>query len=228
MIIRAIKFFFIYCAFAALFSAKASIDSTKIVYLFCGHSNAKFFFDYKGADEFIETMEAMYCDYEFSTIRCVQLANRLDLMRYGKSKYDDFLTDIIAVKDSMIIGGLFLWFGFADALYEKDSKCVSENFNRIIADVKIICNNTTLPIFVNRYDINANDKYQTKYYKAVQRQISEIKGVYFFPIKDMPNCRYRPKDHHYDSLGHWILGRELCSIIKLYNLDFWYSEKKVR
>lgn len=203
-------------------------DSNTITYLFNGHSNMKYCLSTGGDTIFLESMSAFYPDKKFKILDGSHLSCPLSDMGNGGPYLDKFKQRISEAKDSTMIGGCFLMFGFLDGRTDVEAKSFLTNMVHFISEVRQSANNPELPIFVCRYEKNVTAteaQHYRMYWQIIDASINKLpellSHVYLFPLIEIPEKRFKINDHHNDPIGYKIIVQQWPSIIQIYNEDFW-------
>jgi hypothetical protein len=179
---------------------------------------------------FLKRIALFYPNYKFCAIKyghsCGQAAHIIN-----ESQHRGFIEKKIEVmKSRAIIGGLVLDYGFIEGQSEAAIKNLPNEIVKLASWFRSKCENSNLPIFFCRYEINGilkgieqYRKYDPLMIETTEKLQDVICNLYLTPFRYVPKEHYSD-NHHYNENGYEIIGSVTADIIQEKKLDFWYRE----
>jgi hypothetical protein len=114
-------------------------------------------------------------------------------------------------------GGIVAMYGWSEGGNLECATNFTDDFSRLIGDIRNAIGNDALPVVLNQPDDNAiQEQSYAAYYKysdIVAEQIRAMKGVHLCPTAPMAKEFYC-MDHHYNKQGYDIFASDAVRILK--------------
>lgn len=211
-----------------------------IIFIFLGHSNMNSGCASIDVDTtygkygkfpalYLRQMSIRYPERSFSAICCNHLSQKVSDIKRGEARYNNLMAAISAARDTAIIGGVIMAFGFIEGKDSAEAYSFRNDLVLLLESIRMEAQNDSLSCIIFRYEKNnqglSNVAQYSAYSDVIDREINSMRtyrNVALAPVRYLPK-RYYCENHHSNRDGYAILSQDMAVLYQINGFDFWNS-----